>query len=390
MTEEKATANPGKHRSPAIGLLIGGCAVRLWGMSGEERARRALSRAGCGQVIASARYAGNGVPVLAQRADHVIEERLLQALAGTTNTVLSRQKGARRVAVAASFDSQHAPAAIALLGGDVALEGDDAGGLKVVSADAVAGSHDATLRKRAAPYLFELAEDRVAEIEAATFDAAYKGVTDAVTKYLWPRPARAVTRVLARLRITPNMVTLASFLFAVAVFYFFWQGQFAAGLACGWAMAFLDTVDGKLARVTLTSSKWGNLFDHGIDLVAPPLWWLAWWYGLDGAAPGGDMATLAAVLGGHVAGKLLEQAFITTFGLKVHVWQRLDSRFRLFTARRNPNLAILTVAVLLGAPGGGLVVVAVWIMVSLLFHAGRYVRALMARSSGAEIRSWLE
>ena len=32
-------------------------------------------------------------------------------------------------------------------------------------------------------------------------------------------------------------------------------------------MTFLDTVDGKLARCTIASSKLGNIFDHGIDLV---------------------------------------------------------------------------------------------------------------------------
>ena len=45
-------------------------------------------------------------------------------------------------------------------------------------------------------------------------------------------------------------------------------------------MTFLDTVDGKLARVTITSTKLGNVFDHGIDLIHPPFWYLAWGMGL--------------------------------------------------------------------------------------------------------------
>ena len=43
----------------------------------------------------------------------------------------------------------------------------------------------------------------------------------------------------------------------------------------------LDTVDGKLARCTGQSSKWGNIFDHGVDLVHPPFWWWAWAEGLE-------------------------------------------------------------------------------------------------------------
>ena len=52
---------------------------------------------------------------------------------------------------------------------------------------------------------------------------------------------------------------------------FGWQASPRPG-----CMTFLDTVDGKLARTTLTSSKWGDIFDHGIDLVHPPFWYVAW------------------------------------------------------------------------------------------------------------------
>jgi phosphatidylglycerophosphate synthase len=57
------------------------------------------------------------------------------------------------------------------------------------------------------------------------------------------------------------LVVIAGVLFA--------RGEFAWGLDAGWIMTFLDTVDGKLARVTVTSTKLGNVFDHGIDLIHP-------------------------------------------------------------------------------------------------------------------------
>jgi len=47
-------------------------------------------------------------------------------------------------------------------------------------------------------------------------------------------------------------------------------------------MTFLDTVDGKLARTTMTYSSWGNVYDHGIDLIHPPFWYWAWFIGLGG------------------------------------------------------------------------------------------------------------
>ena len=60
-------------------------------------------------------------------------------------------------------------------------------------------------------------------------------------------------------------------------------------MAAGLGFMVLDTVDGKLARCTITSSKWGNVFDHGIDLVHPPFWWWAWAVGL--AAYGTPIST---------------------------------------------------------------------------------------------------
>ena len=48
----------------------------------------------------------------------------------------------------------------------------------------------------------------------------------------------------------------------------------------GWLMTFLDTVDGKLARVTVTSSRIGDVLDHGLDIIHPPLWYIAWGVGL--------------------------------------------------------------------------------------------------------------
>jgi phosphatidylglycerophosphate synthase len=50
-------------------------------------------------------------------------------------------------------------------------------------------------------------------------------------------------------------------------------------------MTLLDTVDGKLARVTVASSKFGHVLDHGVDIVHPPFWYLAWGLGLGAWRP---------------------------------------------------------------------------------------------------------
>jgi phosphatidylglycerophosphate synthase len=169
----------------------------------------------------------------------------------------------------------------------------------------------------------------------------------------------------------------------------FWQGWFAAGLAAAWVMTFLDTVDGKLARVTLTSTKFGNVFDHGIDLIHPPFWWWAWHVGClkAGAAYPWPEAALLVTLAGYVVLRLQEALFLWLFGLPIHVWRRFDSLFRMVVARRNPNLLLLTIAVGLGEPGWGMVAVAVWTALSVLVHGVQIIQALMARRAG--VSSWL-
>jgi phosphatidylglycerophosphate synthase len=155
----------------------------------------------------------------------------------------------------------------------------------------------------------------------------------------------------------------------------------------------LDTVDGKLARCTGSSSKWGNLFDHGIDLVHPPFWWWAWAHGLEAYGrplePVYLRMLLVAIVGGYVVQRLIEGIFVRRYGMHIHVWRRIDSRFRLITARRNPNMVILFASLLLGHPEVGLELVALWTIVSCIFHAVRLAQANAVRDRGEPVVSWL-
>jgi hypothetical protein len=98
---------------------------------------------------------------------------------------------------------------------------------------------------------------------------------------------------------------------------------------------------------------------------------------------------LWAIVAGYVAQRLIEGVFIKRFAMHIHVWQRIDSQFRLITARRNPNMAILVLAMLFGRPDVGLELVALWTLLSLIFHAVRLAQANAAAERGQQIRSWL-
>ena len=356
------------------GHIVGDTPLRIWGLTSAERLRRQLARAGAGE--------GPAARVVLLRADWVYDQAIVQGLVRAAEDCALVRDGR---CVALNVGAERFDAAAAAL---AELRAPD--GVRHVAVSDLASGYDDKLRKREPPYLMPLDAASLPEVERRVFGGAYKGVTDLVTLYVWPAPARAVTRFCARYGITPNQVTFASLLLVLAAMWLFWHGHYGLGLACAWMMTFLDTVDGKLARVTLQSTRFGDVFDHGIDLVHPPFWWWAWLVGLPAAGMPieHEAAVLWTIVIGYIVQRLQEGVFIAWFGMEMHTWQRFDSRFRLITARRNPNLLVLTASALAGRPDIGIVAVAVWTVVSIAVHTVRILQAALARRQGP-LRSWL-
>jgi phosphatidylglycerophosphate synthase len=351
--------------SPLSLCLVGTSPLRVWGLTAYDRVRRIAARLGAAAVDEPRAVAAQA-RVLFMRADVLVEERLMQALLKRPGSVL--MAGTPERTVAACADPGHHAEAVELLNG-----GRAAGWLALRAGDPELG-FDTVLRKRETPYVLDLTREGLRAVEWRLFGASYKGATDFITKWVWPWPAFHATRACAALRLSPNTVTAASFVLVLLATWLFAEGHFALGLLAAWPMTFLDTVDGKLARVTVTSSKWGNIFDHGIDLVHPPFWYWAWWMGLDDDSAA-MTAALIVVIGGYVLGRMLEGAFIALFKFEMHIWRRFDYLFRAITARRNPNLFLLTLSVIAGRPDLGFLAVAVWTVISLLVHTLRLAQA---------------
>jgi phosphatidylglycerophosphate synthase len=369
----QAFANP----VTVAGVIVGETSLKIWGLTSPQRLQRQLARVGAHSDVASAHLQ------LLLRADWVYDEAIIRGMVRAGRELaLVAADGQCVAAVIRPAGTARASAAL--------LRGTAPDGLHPGTPAEMADGYNDVLRKREPPYLLPLTAQQLPAIEARVFAGAYKGVTDFVTLYVWPRPAREVTRWCANLGVTPNMVTSLGLVLVVLAMVAFWRGHYFWGLLAAWPMTFLDTVDGKLARVTLRSSPFGNVYDHSIDLIHPPLWWWAWIVGL---APAGlpleqSGLVLMVIVAGYVAQRLEEGLFIAFFKMDMHVWQRFDSALRLVTARRNPNLVILTIATLFGRPDRGIVVVAVWVAICLLLHGLRLAQAALARRHGP-LRSWL-
>jgi phosphatidylglycerophosphate synthase len=196
-----------------------------------------------------------------------------------------------------------------------------------------------------------------------------------------------------RLGLQPNHVTVAGLLLVVMAGLFFVRGWYGWGLLAGWVMTFLDTVDGKLARVTVTSSRFGHYFDHIIDLVHPPIWYILWGLGLGVSQLDIIAISLSATLWlisvGYVVGRLVEGVFLAGLGkFGIFCWRPVDSYFRLITARRNPCMLLLTAGALLGHPDWGLAAVAIWTVLTSGILCVRLVMAIYSHMADGPLRSW--
>jgi phosphatidylglycerophosphate synthase len=368
---------------PAL-CFVGESAHRLFGLSPADRLRRQFAREGVSKEIKPEDASSYSGPIIVVRTDAAIDQPLIPILAKRPHFALLSDDG-ERAAIAANVRGKDGVQVIAHFSGQGEMPE-----LLARAPSELDAAFWKGLRKKETPYAMRVRDE--ASAAWRIFMGTYKGATDLVTKHVWPVPAFHTTQYLAPRGVTPNMVTLVGAICTVLAFWLFWRGDYWPGIIAAWAMTFLDTVDGKLARTTLTSSKWGDVFDHGIDLVHPPFWYAAWATGLGAVGLALDDQVfwwaLIAILGGYVLQRMMEGISIAKLGLEIHIWRPIDTFFRQITARRNPNLILLTLSLFIGHPDWGLIAVAVWTVVCLVLHGIQLLQALAASRAGPLV-SWM-
>jgi len=95
------------------------------------------------------------------------------------------------------------------------------------------------------------------------------------------------------------------------------------------------------------------------------------------------------VVFGYVAGRLLEGAFHSLGDCSMFAWRPFDAYHRLFTARRNPCLILLTASVFIGQPDWGFYAVVVWTLLSSALMVVRLAQAAIDRAQNGPVQSWL-
>jgi len=250
-------------------LIVAESPVQLWGISSRQRLERILKKLNIDSWIDNPEAAGSDDTVLLLRGDYLYDGRLIQNLIQKPGTVLQLATDGNNQPIAAHVAAADARKAVDFVE-DNTNDGALPAGMTFETPLTLGSTYLKELRKIDPPYLLPITQENKLRLEQRLFAGSYKGVTDLVTKWLWPRPAQVVTRFCALNGISPNQVTSLSLVLVIIAGLQFYNGSFALGLLAAWIMTFLDTVDGKLARVTVTSSTFGNIFDHAIDLISPP------------------------------------------------------------------------------------------------------------------------
>lgn len=214
--------------------------------------------------------------------------------------------------------------------------------------------------------------------EAHLIDVAQKGTLDLPAQYLHPPLENWMVRRLAGTAVTPNQVTTVTNLIAFIATGFLISGALVPGLLIAALVGVLDGVDGKLARVTVRCSKFGDRFEHILDNVYE----LSWYWALGWALSGSGLHRMPLVLSGTMTVfYLLDRAATGLFkhvrGIELFDYAWIDRMFRRIGGRRNIYVLLLLVGVLMRTPLGALWAVSGWSVVTAVFHGWRAFRLLV-------------
>jgi phosphatidylglycerophosphate synthase len=353
-------------------VILSGSAAASAGWPG---ARVDADAAPLGQRLRRA-LAASAEGLVAVDAANVIDPRLIGfLLLSARPAVAARGEGAQR-AVALRLAPELAdaiPADAADLGAvaDALLA---AGRLAPVDEQAFPAYVDKL--RRSLPYWLHVVADAATRkrLERQMFWENYKGSTDLLTRWVYPPIVWPLVLLCTRLRIHPNVVTLISIVFTIAAVPLFARGDWVAGFLCAYAMSVLDSVDGKVARLTLTDSKIGNVLDHGIDQVHPPFWYFAWAWGLGARTPADPLYQAALwLIFFYFADRIVLAVAKRRLGFALHAATRLDGRVRSWIARRNITMTIMAAALLIGQGPAGFWIVTVWQGLTFAWHGARTI-----------------
>ena len=247
-----------------------------------------------------------------------------------------------------------------------------AGGVELV--DLAAIDTDAAALRRREQLVWALPRDEVAAraSDDELLAAAQKGVLDWPARFVHPPVENWMVRALLPTPISPNMVTLFVAVVSLAAGVAFAYGWMWTGLALALISGPLDGVDGKLARVRIEFSRWGDL-EHVLDKIAEYGWYLCIAGHLAARSGSGlPWAVAALIILFALAEALLGEFYRRFTGKQLDDAGPFERGFRLVGGRRNTFFWTLIPFGVLGAWYVGFVALAAYSVVTFFVTLARF------------------
>ena len=213
-------------------------------------------------------------------------------------------------------------------------------------------------------------------------DSAQKGVLDLPARYLHPPAENLLARFLSRTFVTPNHVTFVTAITGFTATYLFATGWYGLGLVLALVTNVLDGVDGKLARIKLQTSPFGDVLDHTLDVSFEFSWYAALGWGLSGgvvrSGPFGAALALIAVM---ISTRGISGVYKLITGRQIHDHRAFDRAVRLVAGRRNIYVMLLLGGFLVGRVGAAFTLCLWWALGTLGVYVARTLLAWTTRRS---------
>jgi len=224
-------------------------------------------------------------------------------------------------------------------------------------------SYDSKMRKDVSPWWIDI--DTVEDLKVAErliIENASKNPSDALACYVHKPIENRLVGLVSKSSITPNQLTVAVNILAYLVTGLFLTGHLLAGSILSFVVGIADGLDGKLARVTMRTSRLGSL-EHSFDLLFEFSWLIALaLFLLDSQGSATPLILCTCIITLIAFYRNVYDRFRKATGVSLDDYGDLERVFRRVAGRRNLYNVVIFASVLLGVP--------LYSLVFILFHAG--------------------
>jgi phosphatidylglycerophosphate synthase len=237
-------------------------------------------------------------------------------------------------------------------------------------------------------HLYQVTDEASAEAGwKILLDHVQKRTLELPAQYFDPTFENLLIRRLAGTRVTANQVTLVTALLGFMVAALYYAGWLRVGVLVAIFVEVLDGVDGKLARITCTTSRAGE-YEHILDFFYENSCYLALGLHLSHGSPHALKAALLMILfdlTDNVAYSLMD----VRLGLSLDNASPFLARLRLIAGRRNIYNWLFLVGFFLGFPNHAFFLAVVWAGITAAIHGGWVLSRALSRPvlSGSASRS---